>query len=98
VRELKHAVSRAAALGGAELSPADFFPELRLGIRTPPLGLDAVSMQPYHAMMRGAMEQALASQGSIRAAAEFLGMPKSTFADRAKAWGLLPRVRPPRRR
>jgi DNA-binding NtrC family response regulator len=98
VRELKHAVSRAAALGGAELSPADFFPELRLGIRTPPLGLDAASMQPYHAMMRGAMEQALASQGSIRAAAEFLGMPKSTFADRAKAWGLLPRVRPPRRR
>jgi len=98
VRELRHAVSRAVALGGEELQSADFFPELRLGHRTPLLGLDDDQpLQPYHAMMRGAMEQALATHGTIRAAAEFLGIPKSTFADRAKAWGLLPRPRPRRR-
>jgi hypothetical protein len=34
------------------------------------------------------MEAALATFGSIRAAAQHLGMPKSTFADKAKAWGL----------
>jgi DNA-binding NtrC family response regulator len=68
---------------------------------TPQFGMPVVrdpsALQPYHAMLRGAMEQALATHGSIRAAAEFLGIPKSTFADRAKAWGLLPRVRPRRR-
>ena len=42
-------------------------------------------------MLRGAMEQALATHGTIRAAANHLGMPKSTFADKAKAWGLAPR-------
>jgi len=42
-------------------------------------------------MMRGAMEQALQTQGTIRAAADQLGMAKSTFADRARAWGLLPK-------
>ncbi len=91
VRELRHAVSRAVALGGEELLPGDFFlPDMRQGHRLPLLD-KASPLQPYHAMMRGAMEQALATHGTIRAAADFLGMPKSTFADRAKAWGLLPR-------
>jgi hypothetical protein len=34
------------------------------------------------------MEQALARYGTIRAAATAIGMPKSTFADKAKAWKL----------
>ena len=93
VRELRHAVSRAVALGGDELGVADFFPDLRIGHKTPLIGLEDQPLQPYHAMMRGAMEQALSTHGSIRAAAEFLGIPKSTFADRAKAFGLLPRAR-----
>ena len=103
VRELRHAISRAVALGGDELHPADFFPELRFGHphqRTPLIGSPIVGsdpLQPYHAMMKGAFEQALATHGSIRAAAAYLGVPKSTFADRAKAWGLLPRARPRRR-
>ena len=46
---------------------------------------------PYQAMLRGAMEQALVTHGTIRAAANHLGMAKSTFADKARAWGLLPR-------
>ena len=97
VRELRHAVSRALALGGDVLGPADFFPELRFGRRVqlgsvpPPLADDALA--PYQSMMRGAMEHALQAHGSIRAAASHLGMAKSTFADKAKAWGLIPRTK-----
>jgi transcriptional regulator with PAS, ATPase and Fis domain len=93
VRELRHAVCRAVALGGEELCAADFFPELKLGRRGPAGSPDA--LVPFEAMMRGAMEQALATHGTIRAAANHLGMAKSTFADRARVWGLAP---PPRRR
>ncbi len=95
VRELRHAVSRAVALGGDELGPLDFFPELRFGRRGPGGMSPPDALLPYEAMMRGAMEQALVTHGTIRAAAEHLGMAKSTFADRARAWGLAP---PPRRR
>jgi transcriptional regulator of acetoin/glycerol metabolism len=45
-------------------------------------------------MLRDAMRQALRQHGTIRAAAHALGMPKSTFADRAKEWGLVSRRRP----
>jgi len=95
VRELRHAVERAVTLGGAELTPADFFPEMRFG-RTLPGARDREQpLVPYQAIMRGAMEQALVTHGTIRAAASHLGMAKSTFAERAKAWGLLPRPRNP---
>ncbi|MGE0870277.1 MAG: sigma 54-interacting transcriptional regulator [Kofleriaceae bacterium] len=93
VRELRHAVARAVALGGSELGPADFFPELRLGRigATPvPTTRGPEPLALYQSLLRGAMEQALATHGTIRAAANHLGMPKSTFADRARAWGLLP--------
>jgi len=98
VRELRHAVSRAVALGGNMLGAEDFFPDLRFG-RAIPMALNSLAdnmLPPYQAMMRGAMEQALITHGSIRAAATHMGMAKSTFADKAKAWGLLPRVRRPR--
>jgi transcriptional regulator with PAS, ATPase and Fis domain len=101
VRELRGAVARAVALGGDALVAADFFPEIRgggSGGLMPLLANGDDPMKPYHAMMRGAFEQALATHGSIRAAADYLGIPKSTFADRAKAWGLLPRPRHLRRR
>jgi transcriptional regulator with PAS, ATPase and Fis domain len=94
VRELRHAIARAVALGGTELSSEDFFPDLRFG--RPPIGMlpaPGGTLVPYQAIMRGAMEQALASYGTIRAAAAHLGMAKSTFAEKAKAWGLLPRPR-----
>jgi DNA-binding NtrC family response regulator len=99
VRELRHAVARAVALGGDELGPRDFFPEVSLGRArtaggTPPLDLPHDPLVPYQAMLRGAMEQALQVHGSIRAAASSLGMPKSTFADRAKQWGLRPKPKP----
>jgi transcriptional regulator with PAS, ATPase and Fis domain len=93
VRELRHAVARAVALGGDNLGAADFFPQLRFGRRAPtsPVPAPDTTLVPYQSMMRGAMEQALITHGTIRAAASQLGMAKSTFADKARAWGLLPR-------
>src|SRR6185436_1183138 len=64
VRELRHAVCRAVALGGEELSALDFFPELRFGRRGPSGSLPE-ALVPFEAMMRGAMEQALATHGTI---------------------------------
>ena len=95
VRELRHAVVRAVALGGDQLEPEHFFPELRLAW-SPALDdvPDAEPLVPYERVLRSAMERAIAAHGSIRAAANHLGMPKSTFADRAQRWGLLPRERP----
>jgi transcriptional regulator with PAS, ATPase and Fis domain len=97
VRELRHAVARAVALGGVDLQPRDFFPDHALRRRstqgTPPVDLGD-GMAPYQAMLRGAMETALQTHGSIRAAASSIGMPKSTFADKAKAWGLISRRKP----
>ncbi len=94
VRELRAAISRACALGGTELGAEDFFPDHRFG--RVPIGVTTPrgTLAPYQAIMRGAMEQALATHGTIRAAAAHLGMAKSTFAEKAKAWGLLPRPRP----
>jgi DNA-binding NtrC family response regulator len=95
VRELRHAVVRAVALGGDELEPEHFFPELRLAWPQPLEGvLERESLVPYERVLRSAMERAIAAHGTIRAAASHLGMPKSTFADRAAKWGLLPRERP----
>ena len=103
VRELRHAVARAVALGSAQLEPGDFFPEMRFGRKPGPYGSTMAiddPLLPYEAMLRGAMEHALSTHGSIRAAANHLGMAKSTFADKAKAWGLTPRQkqRPPTKR
>jgi two-component system response regulator HydG len=87
VRELRHAVSRAVTLGGAELGARDFFPSHRVG--SPLSEEDGDVLVPYQAMLRVSMEQALKTHGTIRAAATSLGMPKSTFADKARQWGLL---------
>jgi len=95
VRELRHSVVRAVALGGDQLEPEHFFPELRLAwSRALDDVPDAESLVPYERVLRGAMERAIAAHGTIRAAANHLGMPKSTFADRAQKWGLMPRERP----
>jgi DNA-binding NtrC family response regulator len=95
VRELRHSVTRAVALGGEELQPEHFFPELRLAWQRPEEQLpDREVLVPYERVLRSAMERAIAAHGTIRAAASYLGMPKSTFADRAARWGLLPRERP----
>jgi DNA-binding NtrC family response regulator len=51
-------------------------------------GMSELGATPYHVALRGAMEQALVTHGTIRAAASAIGMPKSTFADKARAWGI----------
>jgi DNA-binding NtrC family response regulator len=135
VRELQHAVSRAMALGGELLGPADFLPDhvlarahrfaagtplpfaaataaavaasgslaaVSIGARVTtaapalasyavalPSGPDAAGLPAYAQLLRDAMVDALARHKSIRRAARYLGMPKSTFADKARAWGLL---------
>jgi len=95
VRELRHSVVRAVALGGEQLEAEHFFPELRLAwSRALDDVPDAEPLVPYERVLRGAMERAIAAHGTIRAAASHLGMPKSTFADRAQKWGLIPRERP----
>ncbi|HUS28369.1 MAG TPA: sigma 54-interacting transcriptional regulator [Kofleriaceae bacterium] len=101
IRELRHAVARAVTLGSRELTAADFFPHLngrprRLTLQVPSVeeareDRGAGTLVPYQAMLKTAMEQALHEHGSIRAAAMSLGMPKSTFADRAREWQLLGR-------
>ena len=78
------------------------FGRRRQTIGTPPFPEGVVSgeivevvgedgLAPYEKGVRGQMEAALETYGSIRAAAKAIGMPKSTFADKAKAWNLRPR-------
>jgi transcriptional regulator with PAS, ATPase and Fis domain len=51
-------------------------------------------LPPIMAVQRDAMADALNRFGSVRAAAKHLGMPKSTLADRARAWGIWPKKKP----
>jgi transcriptional regulator with PAS, ATPase and Fis domain len=98
VRELRGAVSRAVTLGGEVLQVRDFFPDIggkrgRTTEATPAMAMPVIDdgLSPYEHAVKGQMEIALDNHGSIRAAANAIGMAKSTFADRAKIWGLKPR-------
>jgi transcriptional regulator with PAS, ATPase and Fis domain len=105
VRELRHRLTRAVALGGAELGPLELFPDMRAAApartRTPPLAPPPVDgrdrerlrLPPDEPGQRRAMAAALARSRSIREAAQLIGMPKSTFAEKALGWGLLDRRR-----
>jgi transcriptional regulator with PAS, ATPase and Fis domain len=86
VREVRHTVERAITLGGQCLGPADFFSEL--ATRGVPRPLVGAAMLPYQVLMRASMERALDQHRTIRAAAQSIGMPKSTFADKAREYGL----------
>ena len=99
VRELRASINRAIVFGGELLGPEDFFSSVGQGHPrnrplTPPFATaELTPFAPYHQVLRGSMEQALHKHGTIRAAATAIGMPKSTFADKAKAWKLTPRRR-----
>jgi DNA-binding NtrC family response regulator len=93
IRELKHACARAVALGGTCLEAEDFLPDIA-EIQSKPYNLlaaesNAAGLSPYEEVMRQAMSKALVRKGTIRGAARELGMPKSTFADRARTFGLI---------
>ncbi|HRC58957.1 MAG TPA: hypothetical protein PKU97_23705, partial [Kofleriaceae bacterium] len=97
-RELRHAVARAVTLGESVLEPADFFSDLgwKKSDRGRRSGNGALLLR-YEAPVYDEMMRALAAHGSIRAAAAAIGMPKSTFADRALKWGLATQRFPTRR-
>ena len=81
------------------LGERDFFPDAAFGARTLGLAPRDGALEPYQEILRAAMDNALQSHGSMRAAAQHLGMAKSTFAEKAKLWGLCAKKRPrwPRR-
>ena len=92
IRELHHAVHRAVVFGGEYLGERDFFPSAvprnRNAAAHPFNTVELPLLPPYHDSLRTSMEQALRRHGTIRAAATAIGMPKSTFADKARAWKL----------
>jgi DNA-binding NtrC family response regulator len=62
--------------------------------RVSDVALDGIGvLAPYEVAQRDLMADALVRCRSIRAAASSLGMPKSTFAEKAQRWGLLDRRR-----
>ncbi|MEZ4404629.1 MAG: sigma 54-interacting transcriptional regulator [Kofleriaceae bacterium] len=97
VRELRQALVRAVTFSQEVIEPEHLFPTLwRLPVdsaASPPDPGEGAPTGPaalpsYEAMVREAMIEALERYGSIRAAADALGMAKSTFADRARRLGV----------
>ena len=52
------------------------------------MSLASASLAGYEAMVKDAMVEALQRYGSLRSAADSMGMAKSTFADRARRLGV----------
>jgi transcriptional regulator with GAF, ATPase, and Fis domain len=95
VRELRHAVHRAAALSLAQLRVEDLLPRRLTSFALParlPSAAPSMACEPlpvYQAASRQLMQDALRTHRSVRRAAAALGMPKSTFADRARRFGII---------
>jgi transcriptional regulator with PAS, ATPase and Fis domain len=92
VRELRQAIHRATALSDFEIDVDHLaLPGCTL-VEPPPAPPGPV---PHETVLREVMSYALARRGTIRAAAKEIGMPKSTFAEKARRFGLItPRRRP----
>ena len=90
VRELKNVLERARILtGGGKIGPEDliFLDEASLSGSTPADPLPETFEELERIFYTRALEK---SDGSIRAAARSLGIPKSTLYDRLKRYGLSP--------
>ena len=90
VRELKNVLERARILtGGGKIGPEDliFLDESPLSGTTPTDPLPETFEELERLYYSRALEK---SDGSIRAAAKSLGIPKSTLYDRLKRYGLSP--------
>ena len=95
VRELRHAVHRAAALSANQLRLEDLLPR-RIAALTasraaqpPPPPLRPDDLRPFEVALRDLLSAAYRQHGSVRRAAAALGIPKSTFADRARKLGII---------
>jgi DNA-binding NtrC family response regulator len=88
IRELRQAVHRAMALSTGPLSFDVLVPPK---MRRWALGADAeqAPLLPLDQAARDLMSSAYRQHGSIRRAARALGIPKSTFADRARRYGIV---------
>ena len=99
VRELRQALIRAVTVAPSTIEPEHLFPALpgrplvvspaavvASGLPPLPPGLE---LAPYEALVRETLHRALVKHGSIRAAASALGIAKSTFADKARRYGLV---------
>ncbi len=93
VRELRNSVSRALALGGSRLQLRDFLPrgiEVPKESPLPSLACDEGSegLTKFERNQRELIHATYQRYGTIRKAAMELGMPKSTFADMCKRYGI----------
>ncbi|HWM86845.1 MAG TPA: hypothetical protein VNO33_13425, partial [Kofleriaceae bacterium] len=92
VRELRHAVHRAVALSSHELRLVDLMPRRTTPTHHPLASASGASeggINLVDAAMRDLMRDAYSRHGSVRRAAAALGLPKSTFADRARKLGII---------
>jgi len=93
VRELRHAVHRGAALSANRLRIEDLLPRRNaVPVPVPPepaLPLSIHDLRPFEVALRDLLLAAYRQHRSVRCAAAALGIPKSTFADRARRFGIL---------
>jgi DNA-binding NtrC family response regulator len=90
VRELRHAVHRAAALSANQLRIEDLLPRRTVqAAQAASAGTLADDMARFDVALRDVLLAAYREHRSVRRAAAALGIPKSTFADRARRLGIL---------
>ncbi|MBL4634152.1 MAG: sigma 54-interacting transcriptional regulator, partial [Kofleriaceae bacterium] len=90
VRELHNSVNRAMALGASDLTVADFLPNgviHRANSYAEPISLyNTSSLTGFQQSQRQLLQEAYRKHKTIRAAAEYVGLPKSTFSDLCKRY------------
>lgn len=91
VRELQCATERAMSLGAKHLHLYDFLPDgvIARGPSLPPMpDVNLSVLTPYQRNQRQQLFDAYDRRRSIRQAAREVGLPKSTFADLCKRYGI----------
>jgi DNA-binding NtrC family response regulator len=89
VRELRHAVHRAAAMSANQLRIEDLLPRRAVAPPAAVIPAAAEELAPFEIAQRDLLLAAYRKHRSVRRAAAALGIPKSTFADRARRLGIL---------
>ena len=87
VRELRHAVHRAVALGGEVLTPEDFA-ATPVPTRAPRTVADLLELPSWDEIERVLLTEALSTYGSVGHVVKAFGLPRSTIYDRLRRWGV----------